>query len=1444
MSRPALLQAYDAHAKALPQAARRTCASVLFNCVQAIQEVNGAKEDAHVTQDAPNEVIVGDSLVALPQQGSNATFTSLLAAERKAVRAVAEMGKDIILLQASDTRMLESACRAVTLLSEDTPAAEAGGHEDPLLTALQEFEYRAQMRKQVPLLLRGKQPEPKGFPLVSDSGMVLSVNEAELRTFCGLPVSARDMYTFNQMQEADELIKAVSQPLPDFTKSASRNAGVDSLVLGRRYYQYLSASSLAQVFSSEALKEPTVLQKYYPATDELIYLLHWPPPRRRMSVTDWAPADNMSNKVPGDKVGGLPNLEAFQQDSVQITPAGKAIVLAKQLYSTGAAWISVHLDGAVFGLRCQNDMYNYAKSRGLKPARRGVNATAVADADEQLEPQQDPEVEVEVEQEPIEGEEEEEAEEEGGEEGEEELEKEAPEATPEPEPVPEPEPDVASPAAFVYEDEDSSRVVIHEGPAPKKPKPDKYGTTMMTHTDMAGLSTVACSNGTLRFYSSIPGSLHNDTIIGEEISRTIAPEATISRKLRNGPYIREVLCRNGDRILYRNIGFNGKFLEKGFHSKLLKDAPSGWSFIRLNANGKVLFYTSITQKQGIPHATFKDIRTVSIDAETKAIVASYIDGRTVVSYTDGLLDVSFSDGTKCITVNNLISLISKKNLPTVEVDLELDAMCIGHAIGKQVSIAKGGLRVRSRVALTDGSAMMVKYNTSITAECNGSLKLVKRDGTVIMALDTGVVTLSPKTAWDAAALAEFKDEAKDAYALPVPPGTAELQRVTSAATATIKMVPSDTSLLVHGGANDRVNQSVTFEGENLSQATRGTKSQSTVLSPQQQTPACPYDDAQKTSYNFNVLKQSCLIEDYEYNRFEIKLSNIQEPIVDLAGEVEGLKPEAVTDKPLAPRLFIIKRTAEATEIISDDKVIDLSRIAWYSPDVERRSGVSPPTGPGGLESTEMQLHGGRGHAESKASRSSEVLLNYDSFHSRVRLGRYDDIYTFEEIFAERPWRDRTAPAVASLDMKMVALKNAKNGQVSARPPIAANIYKVHSFTERQPLSANGYEQLRSDLQKWKTFCEERVASIDRFAVGDFRSDEEQKEEEALQKRITQIYKDMSKEMKRRAKDEKARKDALEYNESDKEVHAEPEPEPERMMTAETDEDSSVVKRKHAANRAAAVAEAHIVDAFEQFAEENDRGGILLHYSSIPLALIQMFATHVDYHLIDLALAEMGMNQRSPRGNNPGAGGYSATTLSLHEFRSMQGHVRMLLKVREEEELARRRRELLPPQAPSEDLSHSASSLKSKAKRIQTGPARLQKSEDDAPIEIPALSAHSLHENQDAFDGKGVNGFPNVENMNASFAENFVDGWSELDSQSHVLQEQGSLDRLSKTAPGKAQNAPRSWYEDDEEGANVGGSAANGRAGSMTKDLSRHSSSSYPQGSAMQVAKAAKNQSKE
>lgn len=68
------------------------------------------------------------------------------------------------------------------------------------------------------------------------------------------------------------------------------------------------------------------------------------------------------------------------------------------------------------------------------------------------------------------------------------------------------------------------------------------------------------------------------------------------------------------------------------------------------------------------------------------------------------------------------------------------------------------------------------------------------------------------------------------------------------------------------------------------------------------------------------------------------------PLVSLAGEVEGLKPTATVDKPIEPRLFVVSRSAEAKEIVSIQQVSDIEKLVELSPECSKTSfaGVVQP----------------------------------------------------------------------------------------------------------------------------------------------------------------------------------------------------------------------------------------------------------------------------------------------------------------------------------------------------------------------------------------------------------------------------------------------------------------------------------------------------------------------
>lgn len=98
----------------------------------------------------------------------------------------------------------------------------------------------------------------------------------------------------------------------------------------------------------------------------------------------------------------------------------------------------------------------------------------------------------------------------------------------------------------------------------------------------------------------------------------------------------------------------------------------------------------------------------------------------------------------------------------------------------------------------------------------------------------------------------------------------------------------------------------------------------------------------QTKYVFYITKLACRIEvsyvylfvicditrpvhrqDHENNIFDIDLFNPLQPLISLAGEVDGLKPRAITESFMEPRTFIVDRTADAIEVVRCRLTINL-----------------------------------------------------------------------------------------------------------------------------------------------------------------------------------------------------------------------------------------------------------------------------------------------------------------------------------------------------------------------------------------------------------------------------------------------------------------------------------------------------------------------------------------
>eukprot|EP01040_Poterioochromonas_malhamensis_P020453 gene20453-24407_t len=149
--------------------------------------------------------------------------------------------------------------------------------------------------------------------------------------------------------------------------------------------------------------------------------------------------------------------------------------------------------------------------------------------------------------------------------------------------------------------------------------------------------------------------------------------------------------------------------------------------------------------------------TTTIDAETKSRVYYYRDGRLLVVYPDESTLVQFPDRTviQFHPKKKMVYISRFRAWPTIEIDVEVDSMCRGHAQGLEVPINKGGERVRSRVSLPDGSILLVKYDTRVTASSNGSIRLVCRDRTQLLVQDNGQLCFRPFTTWNKDAQQSF-----------------------------------------------------------------------------------------------------------------------------------------------------------------------------------------------------------------------------------------------------------------------------------------------------------------------------------------------------------------------------------------------------------------------------------------------------------------------------------------------------------------------------------------------------------------------------------------------------------------------------------------------------------------------------------------------------------------
>ena len=222
----------------------------------------------------------------------------------------------------------------------------------------------------------------------------------------------------------------------------------------------------------------------------------------------------------------------------------------------------------------------------------------------------------------------------------------------------------------------------------------------------------------------------------------------------------------------------------------------------------------------------------------------------------------------------------------------------------------------------------------------------------------------------------------------------------------------------------------------------------------------PKSTAAKYSFDLNVCQ--CVIEDHENNVFDIDLEeNPTAPLVSLAGEVDGCKPHAVAATNIEPRLFVVRRSADATEICRYEEINELdnafkrssSDYVKYTSDV-----LCPPCNLGGSVQHSFFWH---------------------------RKMQSTTGFSFSDIFAERPWATRPRPAALS-----VTLRKQHSRYLTAEDEIVRKqqheVFITKTFIESEPLSDEGYTNVADDIKRWEQFRLDRDKTELTFAIEDHR----------------------------------------------------------------------------------------------------------------------------------------------------------------------------------------------------------------------------------------------------------------------------------------------------------------------------------------------------------------------
>eukprot|EP01041_Mallomonas_annulata_P000531 gene531-1009_t len=501
---------------------------------------------------------------------------------------------------------------------------------------------------------------------------------------------------------------------------------------------------------------------------------------------------------------------------------------------------------------------------------------------------------------------------------------------------------------------------------------------------------------------------------------------------------------------------------------------------------------------------FHDIRSVSIDASTRAEITEYKDGRIIITYPDKLKKVYYPDGTlfSSATANHQLLLIEKLGYPGIEIDLEIDDISTRHAQGLQIPISKGGERIRSRIVTSDGSTIIIKYDTRITSTSNGSIKLVRRDRYSLLTKDGGDVRFYPQSMWgpkeEEIFSAECANETSTSTSITTKnnKSTPKASKYNSLSitdatkdnnnnSLSVSLLGTETSQSIVKRGNQKTDQGVKSGNRSrdmIRDITTGavagaggtgrvTVSRSEQISTVLQHELLP-TAAVESVYTFS---------DNEHNSFKFDLSKPTEVLLDLAGEVEGVKAKAVSQNPIEPKLYVVGRNLNAVEVVRIQDVADMERAVVLCDDIYKSENSA--------QWHPADLGGG-----------SQI-----TYTTRRRIGDIDG-YTFCDVYPARNWHERTVNTALTIALNRTQSNNPSLLWLLNNVPPSPMVYQMMAMTETMALSDEGYSNLENAIHKWMVWRDQRSLAVNRFAVDDPRPEEDIALEAEIRKRLKKAYK--------------------------------------------------------------------------------------------------------------------------------------------------------------------------------------------------------------------------------------------------------------------------------------------------------------------------------------------------